>query len=206
MKKKHEATLANAPLNTEEKRDFKRLDGVVKKACDAQWEMAAALNEIRERKLYRADHPTFEAYCNKQHAFTRTRAYQLTDAAELRKQLENVNNCRQKSDPPKLLPTTESQCRELRVVPADDLPRVWDQIVEHSESEGKQITAKMIKEHTEPFRESADGASPEFDEAKAAERITGWLRATVKQWPEDRHDVLADSIRCALDEELRLSP
>ena len=95
MKKKHEATLANAPLNTEEKRDFKRLDGVVKKACDAQWEMAAALNEIRERKLYRADHPTFEAYCKKQHAFTRTRAYQLTAAAEVRKQIENVYHGRQ---------------------------------------------------------------------------------------------------------------
>ncbi|MCH2397887.1 MAG: hypothetical protein MK364_02170 [Pirellulales bacterium] len=199
MKKKHEATLANAPLNTEEKRDFKRLDGVVKKACDAQWEMAAALNEIRERKLYRADHPTFEAYCKKQHAFTRTRAYQLTDAAEVRKQIENVYHGRQ-------IPTSERQCRELVVVPENKLPEVWSQIVEHSESEGKQITAKMIKEHTEPFRESADGASPEFDEAKAAERITGWLRATVKQWPEDRHDVLADSIRCALDEELRLSP
>lgn len=92
----------------------KRLQKVVEKACDAQWEMAAALNEIRERRLYRADYPPFETHCKRAHAFSRPRAYQLIDAAEVRKQIEIVYHGRQ-------MPTSERQCRELAIVPENKL-------------------------------------------------------------------------------------
>jgi len=73
----------------------KRLQKVVEKACDPQWEMAAALNEIREQRLYRADDPPFATQCKREHAFRRTRDCQWIDAAEVQKQIEIVYHGRQ---------------------------------------------------------------------------------------------------------------
>ena len=43
------------------------------------------------------------------------------------------------------LPSTESQCRPLASLPAEDIPVVWERICEASEQTGKPITAAIVK-------------------------------------------------------------
>jgi hypothetical protein len=43
------------------------------------------------------------------------------------------------------LPATESQCRPLASLPAEDVPVVWEQICAASEHTGKPITAAVVK-------------------------------------------------------------
>jgi hypothetical protein len=43
------------------------------------------------------------------------------------------------------LPATESQCRPLASLPAEDVPVVWEQICVASEQTGKPITAAVVK-------------------------------------------------------------
>lgn len=43
------------------------------------------------------------------------------------------------------LPATESQCRPLASLPADDVPVVWERICDASEQTGKPITAAVVK-------------------------------------------------------------
>lgn len=43
------------------------------------------------------------------------------------------------------LPSTESQCRPLALLPAEEVPVVWERICEASEQTGKPITAAVVK-------------------------------------------------------------
>lgn len=43
------------------------------------------------------------------------------------------------------LPSTESQCRPLASLPAEDVPVVWERVCEASEQTGKPITAAAVK-------------------------------------------------------------
>lgn len=74
-----------------------------------------ALAEIRDSKLYRSTHKTFEAYCSDVWGWSRQRAYQLIDAAELRAAL-----------PEKCQPglTNEKQLRALKSVPKEKRAKI----------------------------------------------------------------------------------
>lgn len=53
-------------------------------------EVGQALAEIRDAKLYRASHKTFEAYCDEKWKFSRQRAYQLIDQAKVVRAVANA--------------------------------------------------------------------------------------------------------------------
>jgi len=74
-------------------------------------EAGTALADIRDRRLYRADHGTFEAYCRERWGFSRQRALQLVDAAAV-----TTNVVMQELPPPR----SEGVAREL--VPLRDDP------------------------------------------------------------------------------------
>lgn len=121
-----------------------------------------ALAAIRDGKLYKADHATFEDYCKERWGWTRVRAYQLIDAAavvdnvaglisdnsrmrdslkfmgETVKMMSDVNNCLHR-------PATESQARPLTKLPADEQADAWEEVVAESEQTGEKITAKKVE-------------------------------------------------------------
>ena len=65
-------------LTDSEERDRLFLERKVERAF---YEAGKALKEIRDRRLYRSTHQTFEEYCADRFAFTRRRPYQLIDAS-----------------------------------------------------------------------------------------------------------------------------
>ena len=71
-------------------RDFTlaELEGVIESGLMTFFEVGAALAQIRERRLYRETHDTFEAYCQERWSFNRQRASQLIQASEMSRILD----------------------------------------------------------------------------------------------------------------------
>ena len=67
-------------LSDDEAKERLRLERKVERAF---YEAGKALYELRERRLYRSSHKTFEAYCADRFAFKRRHPYQLMNAAEV---------------------------------------------------------------------------------------------------------------------------
>lgn len=72
------------------------------------------------------------------------------------------------------LPTTETQCRPLASLSAEDVPVVWERICEASEQTGKPITAAVVKavvDELSPPEKKA--AKPRKDAAHSAASSRG---------------------------------
>ena len=96
-------------------------------------EVGQALMEIRDGRLYRSEHKTFEAYCRDKWNMGRTYAHRLMAAAETHETLPMGNK-----------PATERQARPLTKLPSREHPRAWAQAVEIAG--GKQPTAKQVEQ------------------------------------------------------------
>jgi hypothetical protein len=83
-------------LTQEEQSDRLHLERKVERAF---FEAGKALIELRDRRLYRSTHKTFDEYCLDRFGYNRSRSYQLVDAAVVVDNLQNVHKlwtfCRQ---------------------------------------------------------------------------------------------------------------
>lgn len=85
-------------------------------------EVGAALLRIREERLYRATHGSFEDYCRERWGWGRAHAYRLMDAAAVVQDLSPIG------DTP--LPRNEAQARELARLPDPESRRlVWHVLI-----------------------------------------------------------------------------
>lgn len=98
-------------------------------------EVGAALLEIKEEKLYRVTHETFEEYCRERWGFTRMYAHHLMVSSKTVASL-NVNHGIQ-------LPANERQARELAKVPEEERLAVWQQVLEET---GGKPTAAAVRD------------------------------------------------------------
>ena len=113
--------------------------GTISTYVEGYLAVAVAVRTIQRLGLYKiAGYDNFEAYCRARWDFSRQRAYQLIDAANV---VENVNNCRQLALPP---PANEAQARELAKLPSEQQVEVWKTVVDNA-PDGK-ITAKLVAE------------------------------------------------------------
>jgi hypothetical protein len=121
-------------------------------------EVGEALSAIRDRKLYRATHGTFEDYCRVKWGMSKRHCDRLISSAEVVQSLGPIG--------PKL--TTESQARELaRVEPAKREEVVQKAVV----ATGGKITASAIREAAMPItlevvRVARDEAKPIYSMAR----------------------------------------
>jgi len=70
-------------LSEEERLAFAAHEVVIKQGLKSFIEVGNALVIIRDDRLYRAEHITFESYCRAQWQLGRTRAYQLIEASAI---------------------------------------------------------------------------------------------------------------------------
>lgn len=82
-------------LSKLESGDLATCEKIIESGLRTFEDVGNALATIREKKLYRAAHPTFEAYCKERWGFTSSRARQLVAAAEVVKEFPQVTNERQ---------------------------------------------------------------------------------------------------------------
>jgi hypothetical protein len=143
---------AAAPLSDAEIVDLVQLEEVIEEGLRTFCLTGAALTTIRDTRLYRTTHPTFEDYCREKWGLKRQRAYQLIEAAGI------TANVSQICDTP---PQRESHAAPLAVLPAADQPVVWQEAVETA-PEGR-ITAAHVERTVERFRRADSAAAPVED-------------------------------------------
>lgn len=136
-------------LTEDEERDRHRLELRVEQAF---YQAGAALRELKERRLYRSTHSTFEEYCQDRFGYHRRHSYQLIDAAAV---FENLcaNGAQKSSDTngARILPTSERQCRPLTRIEAAQQVMAWQQAVEAAG--GKAPSGRTVKGIVERLKE-----------------------------------------------------
>ena len=124
------------------------LEATVERGLRAFWEIGQALRQIRDKRLYRQDYPTFEEYCITRWEMSRRSAYQLINAAIV---VENVRNCAQ------ILPLNEAQARPLTTLEPPQQQEAWTKAVSTAPS-GKVTAshvAQVAREYQQPRARSS---------------------------------------------------
>lgn len=135
-----EFTDPGALLTTVEQSRRAEYEETIGRTRSAFVECGRALAGMRDERLYRNTHGTFEAYCQEVWGFSRPRAYQLIEAAQV------VSTVVDKA-PELPAPTNEAQARELARVPEEQRAEVWQRVV--TKADGKP-TAAAIREVVSP--------------------------------------------------------
>jgi hypothetical protein len=142
-------------------------------------EVGNALAEIRNRRLYRRDWPTFEAYCVFHWGWSRQRSYQLIEAAAVVKLLPDAMST---------IVDAESQARELAKVAEEDREKVMQEVIRRG-----SVTAKAIQKVARELKGKVEQPAP--DPAAMHPKLLGgteaiirdyWLKAT----PEKRGQLI----------------
>ena len=126
-------------LTEEEASDRHRLELRVERAF---YEAGSALRELRNRRLYRSTHKTFEEYCRDRFGFQRAYPYRLIDAAVVVDNLSPIGD---------ILPTAESQCRPLARLEPDSQRQAWNKAVEAAG--GNVPSGRIVKGIVERLKE-----------------------------------------------------
>lgn len=98
-------------------------------------DVGIALLKIRDGRLYRATHKTFEEYCRQRWGWSRQRANQQIAAAEV---VSNLTTVVVKTE----LPKTESVARPLAALPPPQQRQAWAKATETAKAEARPVTAK----------------------------------------------------------------
>lgn len=177
-------------LTHQEQTELKKLEYVIEKNLSAFYEVGRALLRIRDGRLYRTTHETFEAYCKDRWGMTHRYANNLIASSQV---IENLGTMVPKSEkvsqPTKdeiPLPKTERQVRPLVNLEPEKQREVWKKAVETAPL-GK-VTAKHVasvvkdlaKKESDTKDKSSQQASKEED-SDALYQLKRWWRAATKK-------------------------
>jgi hypothetical protein len=119
----------------------------------AFYEAGKALIELRDRRLYRSTHKTFEEYCRDRFGYSRRQPYLLIEAAVV------VDNLSEKCDPlDHILPTNERQVRPLTKLEPKQQRDVWQEAV--VEAGGKVPSGRIVKDIVQRIMEGTKVPNP----------------------------------------------
>jgi hypothetical protein len=133
-------------LTEEEQRDRLHLERRVERAF---FEAGKALTELRDRRLYRSTHKTFEEYCRDRFAHSRQQSNYLIAAAGVYENLttigcQNVADENLTTNGSQILPTSERQVRPMTKLEPQEQQEAWLRAVEVAG--GKVPTGKIVKD------------------------------------------------------------
>jgi hypothetical protein len=128
-------TTAVESLNIQEKNDFEQCEETLQRGLRTFFEVGSALLRIRDGKLYRTSHSTFESYCLDRWSIGRSYAWRVIGAAERVKLLPSETSI--------LKPTNEFQIRPFLKLKAEMFPKAWQQAVQKANN-GK-VTPCLVR-------------------------------------------------------------
>ncbi|UKP01271.1 hypothetical protein [Nostoc sp. UHCC 0870] len=141
-------------LTEEELRDRLHLERKVERAF---YEAGKALMELRDRRLYRNTHRTFEEYCKDRFGYSRDAAYLKISATEV---YENIQKFLPTIGRHWNLPTNERQLRPLAKAELEPNKQasVWEQAVD--QAGGKVPSGRVVKDIVDRIRERTKVPNP----------------------------------------------
>ena len=189
-----------------------QLEEIIQKEMGGFVRLGQALLEIRDKRLYRQSHKTFEAYCRDKWEISRTYAHYHIEAAKVVGVLKDVHHGEQ-------LPENERQARPLTTIDLEEVDDVWQECIEKAPRDNNGnpiITAKHVQETVDFWKaadedyqepedvEEEESDAEEFDVDVAGGRLRDWLRSELDRWPEKCRDEAAHWIREILEKEYGL--
>ncbi|MDF5720211.1 MAG: hypothetical protein PUP91_06920 [Rhizonema sp. PD37] len=132
-------------LSEDEQRLRLHLERKVERAF---YEAGKALTELRDRKLYRSTHKTFEEYCRVRFGHSRQKSNYLIAAAGVFDNLTTIccqnSPIEDKKNDLLILPTTEGQVRPLTKLQPNQQCEVWLRAVE--EAGGRMPSGRIVQD------------------------------------------------------------
>jgi hypothetical protein len=117
----------------------------------AFFEAGKALMELRDRRLYRSTHKTFEEYCRDRFSYTHRHVNYLIAGCLIVDNLKMGTNSSQNgsqdemgTNSSQIWPTSEVQVRPLAQLEPQQQPEAWQQAVE--QAEGKVPSGRIVKD------------------------------------------------------------
>lgn len=132
-------------LSRKEASDFGRLEETIAVGLDTFISVGKALAEIRDRRLYRDGHDTFEGYCRERWNFSKTHANRLIASASAVENLGNVE----------VVPINEAQARPLALLPPDKQAAAWQKAV--SRAPDRRVTANDVRAAVDELLDNTPG-------------------------------------------------
>lgn len=106
-------------------------------------EAGAALREIRDDRLYRKTHKSFEPYCQDVWGFNRQQGARLIGYADISDDIAKLNEERPAAAR-MIMPSLESHSRALVSIPRPDRGIVWEKVLD-ALPEGDRVTAAHVE-------------------------------------------------------------
>lgn len=136
-----EATSAQevlADLTPSEARHLRMLEGRIERGMTIFIEVGQALAEIRDSRLYRVSHETFEAYCRERWQMERSRAYQFIRASEVVEALGEPKELKNEGLVRHLVPVFQADPERLKPI--------WDAVKKTARKEHKPLTTLFVRD------------------------------------------------------------
>ena len=108
-------------LTVKECKLFRQLEDTLQKEMGTFVRVGQILLTIREQRLYRKTHKTFEAYCKERWEFTKSHTYRLIASAQVMDVLSPMGD---------VLPESERQARPLTTIDLEEVGNVWAECLE----------------------------------------------------------------------------
>jgi len=151
-------------LTTEDCRELVRLEEIIKTGLQTFYQVGIALATIREKRLYRDTHRTFEDYCQERWGITHQRASQLIAAKNV---YENLATTVAK------LPEAEWQTRPLTRFEPEQQREAWTRAVEMA-PQGHVTRAhveRVVREMTKPGSATVTVPDPDSEPTSEPSRM-----------------------------------
>ena len=170
-------TVATERLSAHERAELREFEADIAEGARGFVKMGRALAAVRDRRLYRETHDTFDAYCKDQWGMGRGRAYELIGAAEVVESLSAIGV---------QAPTTERAARELTSLRGT--PEVMAGVMTKAvEQHGSDPTAAQLREIVRP---SPPGDDIRFTRIENAADSLRTLPSSIA-WPTEPGDITA---------------
>ncbi|MBV8279018.1 MAG: hypothetical protein JO170_27670 [Verrucomicrobia bacterium] len=149
---------------------LEHLEHIIENFRKSYYKAGAALAEIRNKRLYRATHASFEAYVAERWELSRPRAYDLIDASRVANNLSAVAD---------ITTANEFQLRALRDLTAEDQIEVYTKAVERA-GEGR-VTRDLLEETKEELLASRPTPRPSRRPQPKSEPTPGVMKRALNR-------------------------
>lgn len=117
----------NAPLTENERVELLQRELIIERGVKTFFEVGMALFEIRNMRLYRASHATFQDYCERRWNMTHRRANQLIGASAVIENIKLGTVVPNSNNEVSLLPANEAQARPLTRLEPEQQIEAWNE-------------------------------------------------------------------------------
>lgn len=132
-----------ATLTADEREELAGCEALIRNGFQSFVTVGRALATVRDKRLYRETHATFDRYCREKWQIQRAYAYRLLGAAAVVDRLSPIGDTAPS-------PQNESQVRPLIGLAPDQIQAAWKNAV--AAAKGKGVTARLVAKAAEQFR------------------------------------------------------